>query len=103
MTKTTDEIAEAANPGWTVVSRDQRVKRTRAPEVRARVGTPDLSDLRRRYLGDAAAAAHDGFKSASSLSEDDTEYVEMMPQGAGPGSQRRTVIISNGKAVAIQG
>lgn len=103
MTKTTEEIAEAANPGWKVVPRKERAERTNAPEVRTRVGTPDLSDLRRRYLGDAAAAAHDGFQSASSLSEDDTEYVEMMPQGAGPGSPRRTVIISNGKAVAIQG
>lgn len=103
MTKTADEIAEAANPGWKVVPREQRAKRSNAPAVRARLGTPDLSDLRRRYLGDVAATAHDGFLSASSLSEDNTEYVEMMPQGAGASSQRRTVIISNGKAVAIQG
>ncbi len=98
MTKTSTEVAQDALPGWKVV-RGRKEKVSRAD--RAQGGTPDLSELRRRYLGEASVAT-DVFASASSLGEDDTEYVVMEPEGSAS-DQRRVVIVSRGRAVAIQG
>lgn len=100
MTKTIDEIAREALPGWEVVKGNARSPKP--VRVQAQYGSPDLAELRRRYLGDVAAADL-GFVSASSLGQDDTEFVEMTPTGPNGEGQRRVVIISGGKAVAVQG
>ena len=98
MTKTSTEIAQEALPGWKVV-RGPKDKVSRADLAQG--STPDLAELRQRYLGDAAATA-DAFASASSLGEDESEYVVMEPADAS-GGQRRVVVVSRGRAVAIQG
>jgi hypothetical protein len=99
MSKTVNEIAEEAMPGWRVVKAN-RTPRKAVPK--AQLGTPDLAELRRRYLGETPAIS-EGFVPASSMADDDTEYVEMEPQGVSASGKRRVVIISKGKAVAIQG
>ncbi len=101
MSKTINEIAEEALPGWRAVKVQ---KREHGTKPRAQVGTPNLVDLRRRYLGDEAASSSEGFQSASHMEESSTEYVEMVPKGADEAAQRRrVVIISKGRAVAVQG
>jgi hypothetical protein len=101
MSKSIKEIAEEALPGWRVAKPE---KRERAAKPRAQVSTPSLKDLRRRYLGEEAAAAHEGFQSASHIEAGSAEYVEMVPKGAEDATQRRrVVIVSKGRAVAIQG
>lgn len=100
MTKSVKEIAEEVMPGWTVVTRAERTPASSVP--RAQFRTPDLAELRRRYLGETASL-DEGFVPASSLDDDDTEYVEMEPSGPNPQGRRRIVIVSGGKAVAVQG
>lgn len=100
MTKTVKEIAEEALPGWKVVRGADRSPKQ--PRPRAQYGTPDLADLRKRYLGDDVSAGG-GFVPASALTQDDTEFVEMEPSSPNASGHRRVVIISQGKAVAVQG
>jgi hypothetical protein len=100
MTRSIDEIAQEALPGWQVVKGAERSPKQGRPN--AQFGSPDLVGLRRRYLGEAAAADL-GFASASNMTAGDTEFVEMVPPGPNKEGERRVVIITNGKAVAIQG
>lgn len=100
MSRTVKEIAEEALPGWKVVRGADRSAKQARPK--AQYVTPDLVDLRKRYLGDDAVQ-NGGLVSASGVNQDDTEYVEMEPSGPNAHGHRRVVIISNGKAVAVQG
>lgn len=101
MAKTVYEIAEEALPGWRVVRGEKPISQERKP--RAQFGTADLAELRRRYLGETTAGS-EGFQPASSLSQnEDVDYIVMEPGGANPGERRRVVVVSNGKAVAVQG
>ena len=97
MTRTPYEVAEEALPGWTPVRKRERVSRAKSAEV----GTPDLAELRRRYLGEDTAAGDD-LAPASTIVDEDTEYVVMEREGAA-GPQRRIVVVSRGRAVAVQG
>jgi hypothetical protein len=100
MDRSANKIAEEALPGWKVIKGRNRQKVSRAG--RASLATPDLAELRMRYLGENANVG-EGFAPASSLTGDDTEYVVMEPIDPSATEQRRVVVVSNGRAVAIQG
>ncbi|TCM34318.1 hypothetical protein [Novosphingobium sp. ST904] len=100
MSKTVKEIAEEALPGWKVVARGERS--AVSPRVKAQYVTPDIAELRKRYLGDESSPQA-GLVPASVLNSEDTEFVEMQPSGSASKDRRRVVIIAGGKAVAVQG
>lgn len=99
MDKSPTEIALETLPGWEVVKGRERKKVTRSK--RATLKTPDVANLHMLYLG-RPAPGDDGFAPASQLDDETTEYIVMKPT-AGESRERRVVVISHGRAVAIQG
>lgn len=97
MTKTAQEIAEEALPGW----RAEKSRRSPASMPDVDGGTPDIATLRRKYLGEAAGDQV-GLVPASGYRDDDTEYVVLHPVD-GDASSSRVVVVSRGRAIAIQG
>lgn len=99
MPKSPYEIAEAAMPGWKIV-RTRQPRRKPRPGVDA--GTPDLVDLKRRFLG-IEPSQTDGLVAASTIVDDDTEYVVMERIKPGEKPRQKKVVVAHGKAIAVQG
>jgi hypothetical protein len=97
MPDTPRQIASRLLPGWKVV----RTKKTPRGAAAADSQTPGLETLRAAY-GLKAAKVTEGLASASS-SDSDTEFVIMEPPAGQESVGRKVVVISNGKAVAVQG
>lgn len=97
MAKSPNEVARQALPGWKVV-RGKKATPAAAPDVRA----PSLTALRKAYGMKSGGRVPDGLAAASSgLGE--TEYVVMDPPEGQGGVGRKVVVVSNGKAIAVQG
>lgn len=97
MTKTAQEIAEEALPGWKAENGPRRTRKSSSADA----GTPDIAALRRKYLGEQAADQV-GLAPASGYRDDDTEYVVLHRSDDRSGSSR-VVVVSGGRAIAIQG
>ncbi len=89
--KTAEQIAEDAFPEWSVVPEAERSPQMARPV--AQYGTPDVADLRKRY----------GIGDDDEILGHDAAFVEMeLTPGKGQ-EDRRVVIVSQGKVVAVQG
>lgn len=97
MPDTPRQIASRLLPGWKVV----RTRKTEQKAAPADAQTPGLETLRSAY-GIEGAKVTEGFASASS-SDSDTEFVIMEPPAGQESVGRKVVVVSNGKAVAVQG
>lgn len=97
MPETPRQIAKRVLPGWKVV------KTSKAPKAvgPADVSTPSLTALRKAY-GLERAKIKEGFASASA-EDADTEFVVMEPPSDNDHVGRKVVVVSKGKAVAVQG
>lgn len=98
MAKNPREVARQALPGWKVVRAGKGLAVAAAADVRA----PALSVLRKAYGMKSSSKVPDGLAAASS-GTGETEYVLMEPPAGEAAVGRKVVIVSNGKAIAVQG
>ena len=97
MAKSPREVARQALPGWKIV-RSQKSVPAVAPDVRA----PSLTALRKAYGMKSGGKVPDGLAAASS-GQGETEYVVMEPPSGQAEVGRKVVVVSNGRAIAVQG
>ena len=98
MAKNPRDVAKQALPGWKVVRAKKDAGAAGAADVRA----PSLSALRKAYGMKSSSKVPDGLAAASS-GTGDTEYVVMEPPASEASVGRKVVVVSNGKAIAVQG
>jgi hypothetical protein len=98
MDKTPSEIAEQILPGWKAV----RTGGASDTHVDADAQTPSLDALRKAY-GITVTKRMEGLVSASGAEEEEAAFVVLEPPAGEPRVGRKVVVVSNGRAIAVQG
>jgi hypothetical protein len=98
MAKSPREVAKQALPGWKVVRARKNTPVATGVDVRA----PSLSALRKAYGMKSSSKVPDGL-AAASTGTGETEYVVMEPPAGETAVGQKVVVVSNGKAIAVQG
>jgi hypothetical protein len=98
MAKNPREAAKQVLPGWKVVRSSKSQPEVPAADARA----PSLGVMRRAYGLKTRGKVPDGLAAASS-GQGETEYVVMEPPAGDQAVGRKVVVVTNGKAIAVQG
>ena len=96
---TPESVAEKAKPNWKAI--EQGIS-DRAAKSKPEASSPELDQLRRKYLGENAVA--DASRTKSKSNKSDTKIVvmeEKNPSDVKVG--RKAVVVEKGKVIAEQG